>query len=96
MKNKKYVWKDVVEINGKIYAEEFEISGMCDDYDCQIYQIDKFLESVAKKYKCEKDDIKTYMMDNIKFNANELKLPFSAEDCGLYINDIPEWIMGDE
>lgn len=88
LKNK-YTWKDIVEINGKFYAEEFEISGIMDDENT--YQIGDFIDSVAKKYNVDSDDVKTYMMDNIEFNPKEL--PFGAEDCGCYINGIPEWFI---
>lgn len=40
-----YMWHDIVSVNGKISAEKFPISGKMDD-DC--YQIDDFLEAVAK------------------------------------------------
>lgn len=84
-----YTWKDIVKVNGKISAEEFEISGVMDDENT--YQIDDFLESVANKYRVDVDDIKTYMMDDIEFNPQEL--PFGAEDCGCYINGKAEWLF---
>lgn len=84
----KYTWKDIVEINGNIYAEEFPISGKMDGH---AYQIDDFLGSVAEKYGIDADNIKTYMMDNIDFDASSL--PFGAEDCGCYINGHPEWLL---
>ena len=74
--SKKYVWRDVVEINGKHYCEEFEISG---EMDGNNYQIDDFIYSVAEKHKVDVDSVKTYMMDDIKFDAR--KLPFGAEAC---------------
>ena len=43
----KYTWKDIVKVNGKIYAEEFPISGEMDDENT--YQIDDFIDSVAKE-----------------------------------------------
>lgn len=89
MNNNKYAWKDIVKVNGIISAEEFEISGEMDGED--IYQIDDFIESVAEKYGVDTDDVETYMMDDIKFNAKEL--PFGAEDCGCYINGIAEWLI---
>lgn len=87
----KYTWKDVVEIDGKFYAEEFEISGEMDNDN--VYQIDDFINSVAKKYNVDSDDVKTYMTDNIEFNPKELT--FGAEDCGCYINGIAEWMIPD-
>lgn len=89
--NNKYTWKDIVEINGKYYAEEFPISGEMDgDGDDYCYQIDDFLETVAKKYKVNVDDIKTYMMNNIEFDPTPL--PFGAESCGCYIDGVAEWL----
>lgn len=85
----KFTWKDIVKVNGKISAEEFEISGEMDDVD--IYQIDDFFEAVAEKYGVDTGDIETYMMDNIDFNPEEL--PFGAEDCGCYINGVAEWLL---
>ena len=85
----KFTWKDIVRVNGKISAEEFEISGVMDGED--IYQIDDFLEAVAEKYGVDTGDIETYMMDNIDFNPKEL--PFGAEDCGCYINGMAEWLL---
>lgn len=84
----KYTWKDIVKVNGKIYAEEFEISGVMDE---DAYQIDDFIDAVAKKYGVGFDDVKTYMMDNIEFNPNEL--PYGAEECGCYIDGIAERML---
>lgn len=84
-----YTWKDIVKVNGIISAEEFEISGEMDDED--VYQIDDFYDSVAEKYGVDVGDIKTYMMDNIEFDAKYL--PFGAEDCGCYINGRAEWTL---
>jgi hypothetical protein len=81
-----FTWKDVVEINGKHYAEEFPISGLMDSED--VYQIDDFLESVGRKYNVYPGNIKTYMMDGIAFDSKEVE--FGAESCGCYINGIPE------
>lgn len=77
-----YVWYDIVEIKGKCYAEHFEISGKKDGDD--IYQIDDFYAAVAVKHNVDIDDIKTYMMDGINFNVDEM--PYGAESCGCYIN----------
>lgn len=76
-----YVWYDIVSVNGKIAAEKFPISGEMDD---EFYQIDDFLEAVAKKYGVGPGEVKTYMMDGIDFNPKEL--PFGAEACGCYKN----------
>lgn len=83
-----YTWKDIVKINGNVYAEEFPISGKM---DCQsIYQIDDFLYSVARKHGVSVEDIETYMIDNIDFDSSDLS--FGIEDCGCYINGIAEWL----
>lgn len=85
----KYTWKDIVRINGKLYAEEFEISGKMDAED--IYQIDDFINSVAEKYGVDSDDVETYMMDDFDFVGKDLE--FGAEHCGCYINGVAEWMM---
>lgn len=85
-----YEWWDVVEINGKHYCEVFEISGEKDDPDT--YQVDEFLEQVARKHNVDVDDIKTYTMDNIEFDHKDLK--FGAECCGCWIDGVPEWEKG--
>lgn len=89
MSKNKYTWKDIVKVNGKITTEEFEISGVMDDED--VYQIDDFLEAVAQKYGVDVDNVETYMMDDIEFNPEEL--PYGAEECGCYINDVAEWLL---
>lgn len=76
-----YTWCDIVSVNGQIVAEEFPISGEMDD---EFYQIDDFLEAVAKKYGVGPDEVKTYMMDGIDFDPKELH--FGAEACGCYKN----------
>jgi hypothetical protein len=87
-----YTWRDIVKIGDKIYTEEFPISGKKDYNNEQtIYEIDDFLEAVAKKHGVDVDDVKTYMMDNIEFDAREL--PYGAESCGCYINGVPEWVL---
>lgn len=83
-----YEWYDVVEVNGKYYCEIACITGEMDDEDT--YQIDDFLEAVAEKHGVDVDDIKTYMMDNIDFDAETLQ--FGAESCGCYIDGMPEWM----
>ena len=82
----KFTWRDIVEINGKHYAEEFPISGLKDGES--VYQIDDFLDAVGRKYNVEPEKIKTYMMDGIDFDPKELC--FGAESCGCYINGVPE------
>ena len=84
-----HTWKDIVCINGEIFAEEFSISGKMDNDDT--YQVDDFIESVAKKHGVSADEMETYMLDGIDFNSQEL--PFGAEECGCYINGIAEWLM---
>ena len=89
MEKIKYTWKDIVEINGEVYTEEFPISGIMDGDT--YYRIDDFIHAVAKKHKVFMDDIKTYMMDNIDFDPK--KLPYGAEECGCYINGVAEWLL---
>lgn len=90
---KLYTWKDIVDINGVCYAEEFPISGEKDgDEDDVYYQLDDFYEAVAKKYGVDTDDIETYMMDGIEFDPRVL--PWGAEDCGCYIDGVAEWLIG--
>ena len=93
-KEHKFTWRDIVEINGKYYAEEFSISGIMENPDA--YILDDFYTAVAEKYNVDltKNEIKTYMMDNITFNPTELE--FGAEDCGCYIDGEPEWIDVEE
>lgn len=87
-----YTWRDIVKINDKIYTEKFPISGKKDHINNRtIYEIDDFLEAVAKKYGVDVDDVETYMMDDIEFDAREL--PYGAESCGCYINGVPEWVL---
>lgn len=83
----RYMWRDIVEIKGTIYAEEFPISGQMDAADC--YVIDSFLDAVAEKHNVNISDIKTYMLDDIVFNP--IDMPYGAESCGCYIDGIPEW-----
>lgn len=85
-----YEWYDIVKINGSCYAEHFEISGKTDgDEEGSVYQIDDFLEQVARKHNVDVDDIQTYMMDNIMFDP--AMLSFGAESCGCWIDGVPEW-----
>jgi len=88
-RTREYTWKDIVKINGKCYAEEFEISGEMDGDDA--YMIDEFLSAVAEKHNVDVDDVETYMMDGIHFNPKEL--PFGAESCGCYIDGVAEWLI---
>ena len=87
-----FIWQDIVEINGKIYAEWFPISGIMSSPEA--YEIDDFLKAVAEKHHVEIDDVKTYMMDNIEFNTEDL--PIGAEECGCYIDGEPEWFDVEE
>ena len=87
-----YEWWDVVEINGKHYCEAFEISGEMDTPEH--YQIDDFLEQVARKHNVDVDDVRTYMMDNISFNPKDMK--FGAECCGCWIDGVPEWCIDED
>lgn len=90
---KLYTWKDIVDINGVCYAEEFPISGEKDgDEDDAYYRLDDFYEAVAQKYGVDVDDIETYMMDGIEFDPRVL--PWGAEDCGCYIDGVAEWLIG--
>lgn len=79
----RYLWRDIVLIKGKCYAEEFEISGEMDNDE--YYRIDEFLESVAAKHNVDVDDVKTYMMDDITFDIEGL--PWGAEMCGAWITN---------
>lgn len=89
---KLYTWKDIVDINGVCYAEEFPISGETDGTEDDVYyRLDDFYESVAKKYGVDTDDIETYMMDGIEFDPRVL--PWGAEDCGCYIDGVAEWLI---
>ena len=99
LKNKniqtKFTWKDIVLINSNTYAEEFPISGRIDVIDGEdIYQIDDFIDAVAKKHGVNSEDVETYMMDGINFNPEGL--PFGIEECGCYINGVPEWSIKNE
>lgn len=84
-----YVWKDIVCINGEVFAEEFSISGEMDNDE--VYQVDDFIESVAKKHGVSPDEVETYMLDNIEFDPAEVS--FGAEECGCYINGVAEWLI---
>lgn len=90
MSKPKYTWKDIVNVNGKIYAEEFPISGET-DMDGEFYRIGDFLSSVANKHGVATDDVKTYMMDNIEFDPSTV--PYGAEECGCYIDGTAEWLL---
>mgnify|MGYP003495951213 FL=1 len=84
-----YTWRDVVSINDQIFCVEEKISGEFDAYSG--YDIDKFLETVAKNHNVDVDDVKTYMMDQIEFDPTNL--PYGAEECGCYINGVAEWTI---
>lgn len=85
-----YTQKDIININGVVTAEEFPISGEI-ELEGTVYKIDEFYEAVAEKYGVNKDDILTYMVDNIDFDPTSL--PWGAEDCGCYIDGVPEWVI---
>jgi hypothetical protein len=90
-------WKDLVCVNGKVYAEEFPIENEFDeDVDGgPIFRIDMFTSAVAEKYGCEPEDITTHTMDGENFDESadlpdgfyqSGALAFGAESCGAYIN----------
>lgn len=96
----KYTWKDLICVGDKVYSEEHPISGEMDGEN--IYRIDSFFEHAAEKHHCNVDDIKTYTMDGESFAPESVlfralytkgELQFGAEDCGAYINGVPEWAM---
>lgn len=84
-----YIWKDVVRIHDQVYAEEHPISGETDALG--VYNLDDFFSAVAEKYGVDYDDIETYTMDDIDFDARKVR--FGAEDCGCYINGVAEWML---
>ena len=86
-----YTWKDIVNINGTITAEEFPISGHT-ECNGKVYEINDFYQAVAAKYNVDVNDILTYIMDDIDFDPTNL--PWGAEECGCYIDGIPEWTIG--
>jgi hypothetical protein len=87
----RYTWRDIVKINGKVYCEEFPISGKKDAED--IYQIDDFIEAVAKKHGVDTDDVETLTMNN-NLDIGDIKdLEYGIEKCGCYINGIAEWLL---
>lgn len=86
-----YTWKDIVDIKGVVTAEEFPISGEIEELEGTVYKIDEFYDAVAEKYDVNKDDILTYMVDGIDFDP--AGLPWGAEDCGCYIDGVPEWAI---
>lgn len=90
----KYTWRDLVCVNGQVFAEEFPIDGM--EPDSNIANCDAFFEAVEKKYGT--DDFTTYMFDGEDFapDYDVSKLPYGAESCGLYINGVAEWLMDKE
>lgn len=99
MSNKtKYTWKDLVCIDGKVYAEEHPISGEREGEDDEYWDIDEFLEAVSSKYHCPIENIKTYMMDGPYFagTIDMSQLAFGAESCGAYINGVAEWAIDDD
>ena len=87
-----YVYKDLVCIKGKVYAEGFPISGIMDSEN--VIQIDDFLKAVAEKHGCKPDEVKTYLEDAWSFTENydPASLPFGPTECGFYIDGQPEWV----
>lgn len=85
----RYSWKDFVKIGDDIYFEESFISGKQDSVD--VYQIDEFIEFVAKKYDVDVDNIHLWTMEHFEMPVEILK--HNISECGLYINGIPEWII---
>lgn len=83
-----YKWKDIVKIDGKLFVEEFTISGEMDTPDT--FQIDDFIDMVSKKYNVEPDKIETLMCDGFVFDSKTF--PGIAESCGCYINGTAEWL----
>ena len=96
----KVVWKDLVCINGEVFAEEHQIDNDVDidpDDKQPIFRLDRFFEAVAAKYNCNTDDIRLWTMEGESFaeDANlpddfyQTQVPFGAESCGAYIDGIP-------
>ena len=86
----------MVCIGGKVFAEEHPISGKTNGCGCDMYyEIDDFLEAVAKSHDCDVDDITTYMTDGNDFAPvfSVDGLEFGAESCGAYINGCAEWLI---
>jgi len=84
----RYKWKDIVRIDGKLFVEEFSITGEMDTPNT--YCIDEFIDMVSKKYNVEPDKIETLMSDGFPFDSKTF--PGIAESCGCYINGIAEWL----
>jgi hypothetical protein len=81
-----HIYKDLVCVRGKVYAEEFPISGEMDDES--VYRIDDFLDAVAKKHHCQPDEVITYLEDVWHFTTdyNVSQLSFGPKECGFYID----------
>lgn len=84
-----YVWVDIVKVGDIIATAIHPISGIKDD-DMH-YQIDDFIEAVAKEYNVDTDQVKTYMMDNIDFDPDSVSI--DTTQCGCYIDGVPEWLV---
>lgn len=82
-----YTWKDIINIHGNIHAEEFPVTKKTDEDETQ--QINEFLTAIAAKYDVNINEIKTYKLHDINFEAKYL--PFGAESCGYNIDSMPEW-----
>lgn len=81
-----HTYKDLVCIRGKVYAEEFPISGeMADE---AVYKIDAFFDAAAKKHHCQPDEVTTYLEDAWQFTTDYdvSQLPFGPNECGIYID----------
>lgn len=77
-----YEWRDIVEINGKHYAECFEISGTVDKDGNP--DINDFLDAVANKYCVDVNCIKTFLIDDIDLDSQCHE--FDTGACGCYID----------
>lgn len=84
-----YIWVDIVKVGDIVAPAIHSISGLKDD-DMH-YQIDDFIEAVAKEYNVDTDQIKTYMMDNIDFDPSSVSI--DVAQCGCYIDGVPEWLV---
>lgn len=78
-----FEWADIVMLpDGQVVAERHPISGIM-DADA-VYQIDDFYDAVAAKYNVNREEILTFMMDDVDFSFEGL--PWGYAECGCYIN----------
>ena len=93
-------WKDLVCVNGKVYAEEFPIDNGFDYVDGEgvIFRMDNFVDALVKKYDCDDEAIAIYTIDGEVFDEGadlpdgfyqSGEITFGAESCGAYINGKP-------